>query len=308
MTPAPICVRMTKGHVRLAAEHVAQLGALIENLVHAAAEEVDEHQLGNRAQTSRSRADRCADEPGFGNGGVEHAVAAEFLHQSLGDAHRATPGVLIDQVVDGRAAGDVFSEEDDIRVLAHCNPERFVDGALHRHRAGFLGNSHHGLDLLRHLLVNESLSRNRCGSGSGVPVLVRYVDVREGILHGGPRRSFGIGPGLVERLRDRLVDGVEFIRCREIVIDQVGPQARDRISVAVFRYLIVGAVGDRVTLEMPIEAIGLGFDQRRTLARRAGSIAAPAASYTEKRSRPSTTMPGMSYDAARLAISPTEQW
>ena len=101
----------------LAAEHVAEFGALVEDLVHAAAEEVDEHQLGDRPQAGRGRADRRADEARLGDRRVEHAVAAELLDETLGDAHRAAPGVVVDQVIDHGAAGDVLAHEDDGRDL-----------------------------------------------------------------------------------------------------------------------------------------------------------------------------------------------
>ena len=83
--------------LRLAAEHVAELGALVEDLVHAAAEEVDEHQLGDRSQPGRGRADRRADETRLGDRGVEDPVAAELLDETLGDAHRPAPGVVVDR-------------------------------------------------------------------------------------------------------------------------------------------------------------------------------------------------------------------
>src|SRR5215218_2311015 len=86
--------------LRLPAKHVAQFGALVEDLVHAAAEEVDEHQLGDRSQPGRRRADRRADETRFGDWGVEHAPSTELLHEPLRYAHHAAPGVFVDEVVD----------------------------------------------------------------------------------------------------------------------------------------------------------------------------------------------------------------
>ena len=50
------------GRRRLAAEHVAELGRLIEDLVETDAEEVHEHQFGHRPQPGRRRPDRGADE------------------------------------------------------------------------------------------------------------------------------------------------------------------------------------------------------------------------------------------------------
>ena len=76
--PAPYMVRMTSGVTRLAAEHVAELGGLVEDLVEADAHEVDEHQLGDRAQAGRGGAGRRADEGALGDRRVEHALAAEL--------------------------------------------------------------------------------------------------------------------------------------------------------------------------------------------------------------------------------------
>ena len=96
---------------RLAAEHVAELGRLVEDLVEADAHEVDEHQLDDRAQPGRRRARRRADEGDLGEMGVEHAVGPELRPQALGDAERAAPGVLV--ALGARAAGDVLAHDDD---------------------------------------------------------------------------------------------------------------------------------------------------------------------------------------------------
>ena len=69
-----------QGRGRLAAEHVAELGRLVEDLVEADAEEVDEHQLGDRPQAGRRGARRRADEGALGDRRVEHPLAAEDRH------------------------------------------------------------------------------------------------------------------------------------------------------------------------------------------------------------------------------------
>src|SRR3569623_1252194 len=84
----------------LPTEHVAEFRALVEDLIHTAAEEVDEHLLRHGSQTSRGRADSGPDEPRLGDRGVENAVAAELLDESLGDPHRSTPGIIVHEVVD----------------------------------------------------------------------------------------------------------------------------------------------------------------------------------------------------------------
>src|SRR5215218_6626496 len=84
----------------LSAEHVPEFGALVEDLIHAAAEEVDEHQLGHWSQASRGRPDSGPDETCLGDRGVKNPVAAEFLDETLGDAHRPAPGVIVHEVID----------------------------------------------------------------------------------------------------------------------------------------------------------------------------------------------------------------
>ena len=124
------------GRHRLAAEHVAELGGLIEYLVEADAHEIDEHQVGDRPKPGRGGADRGADERRLGDRRVEHPVAPELRHQALGDAHRAAPCVLLA----GRAgaAGDVLAHQDHARVPLHLLTDRFIDRlaiAFPRHRS-----------------------------------------------------------------------------------------------------------------------------------------------------------------------------
>src|SRR3954465_14110775 len=96
----------------LPAEHIAEFGALVEDLVHTAAKEVDEHQLGNRSQAGSGRSDRRADETCLGDRGVEHPVAAELLDETLGDPHRPAPGIVVHEVIDHGAARNVLAEKD----------------------------------------------------------------------------------------------------------------------------------------------------------------------------------------------------
>ena len=123
-----------RGH-RLAAEHVAELCRLIEDLVEADAHEVDEHQLNDRAKAGRRRARSGADKRNFGKMRVEHALRPEFRAQALGDAERPAPGVL----VAGRAgaAGNVLAHDDDAAVAPHFLADRLVD----RLAIGFLRHS-----------------------------------------------------------------------------------------------------------------------------------------------------------------------
>ena len=123
-----------QGRGRLAAEHVAELGGLVEDLVEADAEEVDEHQLGHRPQAGGGGARRGADEGALGDRRVEHPVAAELRHQALGDAERSAPGVVLAGCA--HAAGDVLAHDDHPRVALHLLAQRLVD----RLPVGLLGH------------------------------------------------------------------------------------------------------------------------------------------------------------------------
>ena len=93
--PRPVHGPDHDGRDRLAAEHVAELGRLIEDLVETDAQEVHEHQFGHRPQPGRSGAYGGADEGAFGDRRIQHPVTAEFRHQPLGDAQHAAPGVVV---------------------------------------------------------------------------------------------------------------------------------------------------------------------------------------------------------------------
>src|SRR5205807_892173 len=112
---------------RLAAEHVAELGALVEDLVHAHAEEVDEHELGHRPEAGGGGAHRRADEPRLRDRRVQHALAPVLLDQALGDSEDATPGVLVFEPGYGGAARDVLAHQNDGWVTCHLLVEALVD-------------------------------------------------------------------------------------------------------------------------------------------------------------------------------------
>ena len=63
----------------LAAEHVAELAHLVDDLVHAHADEVGEHDFRHRAHAHQGGAGRRADNGRLGNRGVDAAIGAEFL-------------------------------------------------------------------------------------------------------------------------------------------------------------------------------------------------------------------------------------
>ena len=67
----------------LAAEHRADLRRVVDDLVHRDEQEVDRHDLDDRALAEHRRADAGADEPLLGDRRVAHAVGAELLEQAL---------------------------------------------------------------------------------------------------------------------------------------------------------------------------------------------------------------------------------
>ena len=114
-------------HLCLASEHVAELGALVEDLVHAHAEEVDEHELGHRPEPCGGRADRRADETRLRDRCVQDALAPVLLDEALGDSKDATPGVLVFEPGYGGAARHVLAHQHDGRVTCHLLVEALVD-------------------------------------------------------------------------------------------------------------------------------------------------------------------------------------
>ena len=115
-------------HLRLAAEHVAQLGALIQNLVETDAHEADEHHFGDRPQAGHRGPDRGADEARLADRGIDHALATELLDHALGDAQHPAPGFVALQVFDAGATGHVLAHQHDVRVAAHLHAHGLVQG------------------------------------------------------------------------------------------------------------------------------------------------------------------------------------
>ena len=101
----------------LAAEHVAQLGRLVDDRLHGQADEVDVHDLGDRPTARRGGADGHRGDGFFGDGRVAHALGAEFFGQALGDAEDAAAA----------PAGDVLAHHEDGRVAPHLFAQRLVE-------------------------------------------------------------------------------------------------------------------------------------------------------------------------------------
>ena len=103
-------------HVHSAAQHPADLGGLVADLVHGQHREVDVHVLDDRPETGQGRAQTEPGEPGLGDGGVSHPVRAELVEQTPGDAEHATAA----------PDADVLAHEHDGGVAAHLLAQGLV--------------------------------------------------------------------------------------------------------------------------------------------------------------------------------------
>ncbi len=76
----------------LASRHVADLGGLIDKLIHAQQGKVTKHQFGDGAHAGHGGTDTETDVAFLGDGGIDDPVAAEFVPQALA-ALEDTPGL-----------------------------------------------------------------------------------------------------------------------------------------------------------------------------------------------------------------------
>src|SRR6266704_2608245 len=81
--PHPRGLANDQWHPTLAAEHVARLGRLIDQLVDGAEREIGKAHLHYRPCADERRADRGTQDRGLGNRRVEDALGTEFLNHSL---------------------------------------------------------------------------------------------------------------------------------------------------------------------------------------------------------------------------------
>src|SRR5436190_17228778 len=109
----------------LAAEHVFELGGLVEYLIEAHPHEVDEHQFGHRTHATGGSSNRSTDIGGFGERRIEQPVAI-FRIKSLGNAENTAPGVLV--AIPAHAADDILTHHEYRRIARHLLIERFVEG------------------------------------------------------------------------------------------------------------------------------------------------------------------------------------
>ena len=79
-------------HASLAVEHVGNLGGVVDQLVDADQQEVDGHDLADGPQAGHGRADAGADDPLFGDRGVDDPSVAELVDHPLAHLVRTAEG------------------------------------------------------------------------------------------------------------------------------------------------------------------------------------------------------------------------
>ena len=114
----------------LAAEHVAELRGLVEDLIEAHTEEIREHELGHRTHAGERRAIGGADDRGLGDRGVDHAVLAELRQQAFGDPEHPARRVALAGGA-ARAARDILAEDDHAGIACHLEVQGLVDRIAH---------------------------------------------------------------------------------------------------------------------------------------------------------------------------------
>ena len=107
----PIGIRDDQRHAALAAEHVAILRRLVDELVHRAQREIDDAHFDDRAQARERHAHGGAHDRRLGDRRVDHALGAELLLQ---------PAVLREDA----AASEVLAQRHHVRIGAHRLGER----------------------------------------------------------------------------------------------------------------------------------------------------------------------------------------
>jgi hypothetical protein len=113
------------------------LGGLVDDLVVADADQVDEREVDDRAQAGHRRADASADEPHLGDRGIDDALGAELGDQAA--AAGGEPALGLGLLAAG-PAGDVLADHDDRRVAPHLLSDRFEDRLREGQLAGDRGH------------------------------------------------------------------------------------------------------------------------------------------------------------------------
>jgi hypothetical protein len=103
-----------QGHLGLAAEHVADLGRVVHDLVIGDEREVDRHQLHDGAQPQHGRPDCRADKALFRDRCVHDPLRTELIEEAFGDAVRSAEHT------------DVLADEVHVFVALHLLGQRFA--------------------------------------------------------------------------------------------------------------------------------------------------------------------------------------
>ena len=162
--PAPNCVRTVSAISRGAAGHERQLRGLVEQLVEAHAEEVEVHELHDRAHARHRRADAEADDRALGDRGVAHAVAEAVVQPARQAEHVA-------------ARGDVDPGDEHALVAGELDFERAAD-RVHRAEHGRVGGGRRRFGPLgagAHDEVGERRDRGRRHLARGVDRVVELA-------------------------------------------------------------------------------------------------------------------------------------
>ncbi len=105
----------------LSAGHVEGLRRGVDDLVHRLHGEIEGHELDDRLEAGKRRADTNAGKPMLGDRSVDHAPVAELLQQALSNL----VGTLI--------FGNLFTHHEHIAVATHFLGHRVAQGFAHGH-------------------------------------------------------------------------------------------------------------------------------------------------------------------------------
>ena len=112
----------------LAAEHVAELGDLVDDLVEAHRRQVGEHDLCDGAHAAERGARRGADDRRLGDRRVDDALAAVLAVQALRDAEHAAD---LDRLSVLLEAADILADEEHPRVPLELVVQGLVQRIAH---------------------------------------------------------------------------------------------------------------------------------------------------------------------------------
>ena len=119
--PRPALGPENHRHGGLAAEHVAVLPGLVDELVHGDGHEIEVHDLGHRAHAGHRRPDGRSGDGRLTDGRVADAILAELVQQATGRPVRPA--------VDGH----VLTHDEDSRVAPHLLGDGLLDRFTIKH-------------------------------------------------------------------------------------------------------------------------------------------------------------------------------